>query len=148
MDAADWLALGRHRFRRGARADGWRALRNATSFADGDAAAAAGLLLSKRLVRRGSIASADRLLGWLESSITEDMRLSIARARLAEWRRRDPHQALSIVEAAQTRMPDQAPDLEHRRARLRRKLDSGRNRRRKGYLREVQLEVPIVDSPA
>jgi hypothetical protein len=148
MDAADWLALGRHRFRRGARADGWRALRNATSFADGDAAAAAGLLLSKRLVRRGSIAAADRLLGWLESSITEDMRLSIARARLAEWRRRDPCQALNIVEAAQLRMPDQAPELEHRRARLRRKLDSGRNRRRKGYRREVQLEVPIVDGPA
>ena len=148
MDAADWLALGRHRFRRGARADGWRALRNATSFGEGDASAAAGLLLSRRLVRRGSIAAADRLLGWLESSITEDIRLSLARARLAEWRRRDPSQALSIVEAAQRRMPDQAPDLEHRRARLRRKLESGRDRRRKGHLREVQLEVPIVDSPA
>ena len=148
MDAADWLALGRHRFRRGARADGWRALRNATSFASGDAAATAGLLLSKRLLRRGSITAADRLLGWLESSVTKDMRVSIARARLAEWRRRDPYQALSIVEAAQRRMPDQAPDLEHRRTRLRRKLDSGRDRRRKRNLREVQLEVPIVDSPA
>ena len=148
MDAADWLALGRHRFRRGARADGWRALRNATSFASGDASATAGLLLSRRLLRRGSIAAADRLLGWLESSITEDMRVSLARARLAEWRRRDPFQALSIVEAAQRRMPDQASDLEHRRARLRRKLESGRNRRRKGYLREVQLEAPIVDSMA
>jgi hypothetical protein len=148
MDAADWLALGRHRFRRGAKADGWRALRNATAFASGDAAATAGLLLSKRLLRRGSIAAADRLLGWLESSVTGDMRVSIARARLAEWRRRDPYQALSIVEAAQRRMPDQATDLEHRRTRLRRKLDSGRNRRRKGYLREVQLEAPIVDSPA
>src|SRR5207249_3858965 len=29
MNAEDWLALGRHRWRRGARADGWRALRNA-----------------------------------------------------------------------------------------------------------------------
>jgi hypothetical protein len=148
MDAADWLALGRHRFRRGARADGWRALRNATSFADGDASAAAGLLISKRLVRRGSITAADRLLGWLESTITEDMRLSIARARLAEWRQRNPVQALSIVEAAQMRMPDQALDLEHRRARLRRKLDSGRSRRGKSHLRQVQLEVPIVDSQA
>jgi hypothetical protein len=148
MDAADWLALGRHRFRRGARADGWRALRNATSFADGDASAAAGLLLSRGLIRRGSIAAADRLLGWLESSITEDMRLSIARARLAEWRRRDPSEALTIVEAAQRRMPDHAPELEHRRARLRRKLESGRDRHRKGHLRQVQLEVPIVDGPA
>ena len=149
MDAADWLALGRHRFRRGARADGWRALRNATSFAKGDASATAGLLLTKRLVRRGSIAAADRLLGWLESSLTEDIRLSIARARLLEWRRRDASQALSVVEAALRRMPDQAPDLEHRRARLRRKLDSGGGRRRKRYSREVvQLEALIGDSPA
>jgi hypothetical protein len=149
MDAADWLALGRHRFRRGARADGWRALRNATSFARGDASATAGLLLSKRLVRRGSIAAADSLLGWLESSLTEDIRLSIARARLLEWRRRDASQALSVVEAALRRMPDQAPDLEHRRARLRRKLDSGGGRRRKRHSREVvQLEALIGDSPA
>jgi hypothetical protein len=33
MDASDWLALGRHRLRRGARADGWRALRNAAGLA-------------------------------------------------------------------------------------------------------------------
>ena len=154
MDAADWLALGRHRFRRGARADGWRALRNATSFAKGEASATAGLLISRRLLRRGSIDAADRLLGWLESSATEDIRVSIARARLLEWRRRDPHEALSIVEAAQRRMPDQALDLEHRRARLRRKVESdgGRNRSRsrsrKRQLREVQLEAPIADSPA
>jgi len=148
MDAADWLALGRHRFRRGARADGWRALRNATSFAKGDASATAGLLISKRLVRRGSIAAADSLLGWLEATVTEDIRLSIARARLLEWRRRDASSALSVVEAALRRMPDQAPDLEHRRARLRRKLDSGGGRRRKRHGREVQLEALIADSPA
>jgi uncharacterized protein YprB with RNaseH-like and TPR domain len=152
MDAADWLALGRHRFRRGARADGWRALRHATSFANGEASATAGLLISRRLVRRGSIAAADSLLGWLESRAKEDIRVSIARARLLEWRRRDPHQALSIVEAALQRMPDQAPDLEHRRKRLRRKVESGRSgdrgRRRKGQLRDVQLEAPIVDGPA
>ena len=150
MDAADWLALGRHRFRRGARADGWRALRNATSFAKGDASATAGLLLSKRLVRRGSIAAADSLLGWLESSVTEDIRLSIARARLLEWRRRDASQALSVVDAALRRMPDQAHDLEHRRTRLRRKVESGRNRsrRRKRQGGEVQLEALIADGPA
>jgi len=152
MDAADWLALGRHRLRRGARADGWRALRNAISFAKGEASATAGLLISRRLLRRGSIAAADSLLGWLEASVTEDMRLSIARARLLEWRRRDPKQALSIVEAAQQRMPDQAMDLEHRRARLRRKVESGGSRsgrgRRKRDVREVQLEAALADSPA
>ena len=155
MDAADWLALGRHRFRRGARADGWRALRNAASFAKGEeASATAGLLISRRLLRRGSIAAADRLLDWLESSATEDIRVSVARARLLEWRRRDPHQALNIVEAAQRRMPEQARDLEHRRERLRRKVESdrgwnrNRSHRRKRQVREGQLEAPITDSPA
>jgi uncharacterized protein len=123
MDAADWLALGRHRFRRGARADGWRALRNATTFAKGEAAATAGLLLSRRLVRRGSIEAADRLLRWLESHATEDIRVSVARARLLEWRRRDPHAALHVVEAAQQRMPDETESLESRLVRLRRKVN-------------------------
>ncbi|HEY0830472.1 MAG TPA: ribonuclease H-like domain-containing protein [Candidatus Dormibacteraeota bacterium] len=154
MDAADWLALGRHRFRRGARADGWRALRNATSLAKGDASATAGLLISRRLLRRGSIAAADRLLDWLESYAAEDVRVSVARARLLEWRRRDPRQALSIVEAAQRRMPGQASDLEQRRERLRRKVESDRsgNRdrsyRRKRQVREGQLEAPITYSPS
>jgi hypothetical protein len=122
MDAADWLALGRHRFRRGARADGWRALRNATTFAKGEAAATAGLLLSRRLIRRGSIEAADRLLRWLESHATDDIRVSIARARLLEWRRRDPHAALNVVEAAQQRMPDETEILTPRLIRLRRKV--------------------------
>jgi uncharacterized protein YprB with RNaseH-like and TPR domain len=122
MDAADWLALGRHRFRRGARADGWRALRNATSFAKGEAAATAGLLISRRLVRRGLITTAESLLGWMESSATKDIRVSLARARLLEWRRRDPQLALAVVEAAQHRMPHEAEGLELRRARLRRKV--------------------------
>jgi uncharacterized protein YprB with RNaseH-like and TPR domain len=148
MDAADWLALGRHRFRRGAKADGWRALRNATSFAKGDASATAGLLISKLLLRRGSIGAAERLLGWLEAGVTEDIRLSVARARLLEWRRRDASSALSVVEAALHRMPDQAPALEHRRARLRRKLDSGGGRRGKRQSRQIQIEAFIGDSPA
>jgi len=150
MDAADWLALGRHRFRRGARADGWRALRNATSFATGDAAATAGLTIARRMVRRGSIGAAESLLAWLESSVTEDIRVSVARARLLEWRRRDPEQALSVVEAALRRMPDSEPELEHRLARLRRKL---RSRSRTGVrgqsrVRQLQLEAPISDSRA
>jgi len=122
MDADDWLALGRHRWRRGARADGWRALRNATAFARGDAAATAGLLLSRRLVRRGAIAGADRLLDWLETNARDDVRVSVARARLLEWRRRDPRSALAVVEDAQRRMPEQAGELEHRRRRLQGKV--------------------------
>jgi len=152
MDADDWLALGRHRWRRGARADGWRALRNATGFATGQAAATAGLLLTRRLVRKGSIASADRLVDWLESSARDDVRVSVARARLLEWRRRDPQRALSVVEDAQRRMPEAAPELEQRRARLLRKVTS-RSRdglrldsdRRQREVRQVQLEAPILD---
>ncbi len=155
MDADDWLALGRHRWRRGARADGWRALRNATAFAQGEASATAGLLITRRLVRRGSIAAADRLLNWLESGAREDMRVSLARARLLEWRRRDPEQALMVVEDAQRRMPDAAGDLEHRRTRLLRKVELGggdrlgrRRNRRQRDIREVQLEASILDGTA
>src|SRR5437870_1138603 len=152
MDADDWLALGRHRWRRGARADGWRALRNATAFATGEAAATAGLLLTRRLIRKGSITSADRLLDWLESSSRDDIRVSVARARLLEWRRRDPERALSVVEDAQRRMPEAAPELEQRRARLVRKVSSRsgdglrRNRdRRQRDVGQIQLEAPILE---
>jgi hypothetical protein len=142
MDAADWLALGRHRFRRGARADGWRALRNATSFADGEASATAGLLISRRLVHRGLIKTAETLLDWMESSATEDIRVSLARARLLEWRRREPQLALAVVEAAQRRMPHEAEGLELRRARLRRKVTNrlrGKHRTLASF--GTQLEV-------
>jgi len=145
MNAEDWLALGRHRWRRGARADGWRALRNATAFAKGEAAATAGLLLTRRLVRRGSIAGADQLLGWLESSVTDDIRVSVARARLLEWRRRDPRGALSVVEAARRRMPDEATGLDGRHARLLRKVQP-RSVRPKKAVRPLQLEAPIGDA--
>jgi uncharacterized protein len=124
MDADDWLALGKHRWRRGARADGWRALRNATGFAKGEASATAGLLLARRLVRRGSIGGADQLLRWLESRVSDDIRVSVARARLLEWRRRDPHGALSVVESARRRMPDTARELDRRRDRLLRKVEA------------------------
>jgi len=125
MDAADWLALGRHRFRRGARADGWRALRNAAGFYDGDAAATAGLWISRRLVRRRSVDAADRLLARLETAFAGDVRVAVARARLLEWRRRDPARALSVVEAVQQRVPESAAELEPRRERLRRKVLRG-----------------------
>ena len=155
MDADDWLALGKHRWRRGARADGWRALRNATAFAKGEASATAGLLITRRLVRRGSFATADRLLDWLETAAREDIRVSIARARLLEWRSRDPEQALMVVEDAQRRMPNAAGELEHRRRRLQKKVELSRGDRfrRRGDRRErdvgqVQLEAPILDGTA
>jgi len=155
MDADDWLALGKHRWRRGARADGWRALRNATAFAKGEASATAGLLITRRLVRRGSFAAADRLLDWLESAAREDIRVSIARARLLEWRSRDPEQALMVVEDAQRRMPSAAGELEHRRRRLQKKVELSRGDRfrrrgdrRERDVRQVQLEAPILDGTA
>jgi uncharacterized protein len=139
MDAADWLALGRHRYRRGARADGWRALRNATSLAEGEAAATAGLLMARRLIRRGSMAAADTLLEWLEAKASEDVRVSVARARLFEWRRGDPQLALVVVEAAQERMPEHAEGLEQRRLRLRRKVDNRLRDRRKRKVRSHHI---------
>ncbi len=128
MDASDWLALGRHRFRRGFRADGWRALRNAAGFEKGEDAATAGLWITRRLVRRGSINAADRLLETLEGRHRDDLRVAVARARLLEWRRREPLLALSVVEAAQDRMPHAAAELEPRLRRLRRKVETRKPR--------------------
>jgi uncharacterized protein len=145
MNADDWLALGRHRWRRGARADGWRALRNATAFAKGEAAATAGLLLSRRLLRRGSVGGADELLGWLESHVADDVRLSVARARLLEWRRRDPRGALAVVEDARRRMPEAATELEGRHHRLLRKV-SRRAETARRKQRPEQLEAAILNS--
>src|SRR3989440_8229821 len=90
MNAEDWLALGRHRWRRGARADGWRALRNATAFAKGEAAATAGLLITRGLVRRGSIQAADTLLRRPGATAPAQVRGSPARAPPLATRRRDP----------------------------------------------------------
>jgi uncharacterized protein len=140
MDADDWLALGRHRWRKGARADGWRALRNATAFAQGEAAATAGLLLSRRLVRKGSITGADELLHWLESHVSDDIRLSVARARLLEWRRKDPQTALSVVENAERRMPQESAGLNNRRERLLRKIQRRLPQARRP---EVQLRMRL-----
>jgi hypothetical protein len=147
MDAADWLALGRLRYRRGARADGWRALRNATTLARGEAAATAGLLMARRLIRRGSMAAADSLLEWLEARASEDVRVSVARARLFEWRRRDPQLALAVVEAAQARMPGEAGGLEERRLRLRRKVDNRLRDRGKRKIRSYKVKAPVPDRP-
>jgi hypothetical protein len=67
------------------------------------------------------VAGAEQFLGWLESRVASDVRLPVARARLLEWRHRDPQLALAVVEAAQSRIPDEAAALEARRTRLRRK---------------------------
>jgi hypothetical protein len=82
--------------------------------------------MARKLSRRGAVSGADGLLGWLERSIADDVRLPVARARLLEWRRRDPQLALAVVEAAQTRIPDEAAALEARRTRLRRKAANQR----------------------
>src|SRR5205814_1304589 len=155
MDADDWLALGRHRFRRGARADGWRALRNAAAFAHGEAAATAGLWISRRLIRRGAIGGAEKLLGQMEERFSDDFRVALARARLLEWRRRDARRALTVVEAAQQRFPQAASDLEPRRTRLLGKIlrNAGRGRVRLRYRDRGQgdggerwLQTTIADS--
>ena len=158
MEAEDWLAVGKFRFRRGHRADGWRALRNAATFGEPGAAATAGLLIARRLVRRDLISAADRLLEWLETRAPSDMRVAVARARVLEWRRRDPLLALGVVEAAQQRLPENALELEPRRARLKRKAEkklggAGRrdrgDRRRgrdRGNLGAHQLEASILES--
>jgi hypothetical protein len=161
MDASDWLALGRHRFRRGARADGWRALRNAAGFDKGEDAATAGLWITKRLVRRGAIAAADRILERMEQRFDGDMRVAVARARLLEWRRREPALALHVVESAQHRMPEAAAELEPRRLRLRRKVeararsssdrrrhaDGGARHRRQRGRGQAWLQASFDDSP-
>jgi hypothetical protein len=140
MDAADWLALGCHQLRRGARADGWRALRNAAGFGTGEAAATAGLHLARKLTRRGAVAGAETLLGWLEARVSDDVRLPIARAKLLEWRRRDPQLALSVVEAARRRMPDEGAGLGPRLMRLRRKTQARKN----GSPASTSAWLPIV----
>ena len=76
----------------------------------------------------------------------------MARARLLEWRRRDPQKALSVVKDAQRRMPEAAPELEQRRTRLERKVSSrngdrikrspGRGKR---DVRQIPLEAAILD---
>ena len=100
MDAADWLALGRLLIRRRQRAAGWRALRHAAELREGTPSAQAAILLARRLARRGAPASAETLLGWVQEAIPADTGLTIARARLLEWRLRRPAEALALVEAA------------------------------------------------
>jgi len=125
MEGTDWLALGRHLFRTGRRADGWRALRNAADMADGPEAALAALLLARRLARRGRARPAERVLAGLQERLPAEPRLAIARARLLEWSLGDPAGARRVVAGALAGLPDGSPfrtDLEWRLQRLEGKL--------------------------
>jgi hypothetical protein len=125
MESPDWLALGRHLLRTRHRADGWRALRCAAELADGPGSAQAGLLLARRLTRRGHPGSAHRLLADLNLRLPAEPLLAIARARLLEWSLGDAVQAAAVVADALTRLPDGSPyrvDLEWRLERLQRKV--------------------------
>lgn len=100
----------------------------------GQASAAAALLIARRLVRIGRREAAARLLESMHALRPDDTALAIARARLLEWQLRRPDVALAVVEAALSAGPP-AParlDLEVRRERLRGKLVGGRGRRRRG----------------
>jgi len=125
METPDWLALGRHLFRAGRRADGWRALRNAAELADGADSARAALLLARRLVRRRRHRAAERLLDRLDAGVTRAPELTIARARLLEWSLGDLVGARDIVVDSLAHLPPDSPyrtDLEWRLQRLGSKL--------------------------
>jgi hypothetical protein len=128
MDAPDWLALGRHLLRGGRRADGWRALRRATEEGLGPASALAGLLLARGLGRRGRSRSAERLLATLLERMPQEVLLAVARARLLEWRLREPAAARELVARTLALLPASSPhrsDLERRLRRLEAKAGRG-----------------------
>jgi hypothetical protein len=77
--------------------------------------------------------------------VADDVRLSVARARLLEWRRRDPRGALAVVEDARRRMPEAALELELRHHRLLRKV-SKRAEAPRRKPRPEQLEAAILNS--
>jgi hypothetical protein len=121
MDAPDWLALGRHLLRGGRRADGWRALRRAVELCDGPASALAGLLLARGLGRRGRYRAAEGLLAAIHERLPAEVLVAVARARLLEWRLRDPAAARELVAGTLEQLPATSPhrpDLERRLRRL------------------------------
>jgi uncharacterized protein len=125
MEGPDWLALGRHLFRTGRRADGWRALRNAAELAYGPDSARAALLLARRLARRRRHRAAERLLAGVDCRVTREPRLAVARARLLEWSLGDLASAREVVADALAHVAPHSPyrtDLEWRLQRLERKL--------------------------
>lgn len=140
MEAADWLALGRHLFRAGRRADGWRALRRAAETADGSASALAGVLLARGLQRRRQPLAAERLLAGLQHRLPAETALAVARARLLEWSLHRLSEAHDVVAAALQTIPAESPhlaDLERRCARLEQRLARSAGRR----VRPLQPEL-------
>ena len=132
MESADWLALGRHLFRAGRHADGWRALRRAAETADGSASALAGVLLARGLQRRRQPVAAERLLAELQHRLPAETVLAVARARLLEWSLHRPADAHEVVAAALQSIPagsPHLPDLERRHARLELRLARSAGRR-------------------
>jgi uncharacterized protein len=125
MEGTDWLAVGRHLFRTGRRADGWRALRNAAELADGPDSGRAALLLARRLARRRRHQAAERLLAHVNRRLEREPRLAIARARLMEWSLGDLAGARDVVAGALADLAPDSPyrtDLEWRLQRLETKL--------------------------
>ena len=130
MEAPDWLALGRHLLRGGRRSDGWRALRRAAEEGSGPASALAGLLLARGLGRRRRYRAAERLLAVLHERQPAEVLLAVARARLLEWRLREPASARRLVAVTLDRLPSESPhraDLERRLRRLDRKVGGSRS---------------------
>jgi len=130
MEAPDWLALGRHLLRGGRRSDGWRALRRAAEEGSGPASALAGLLLARGLGRRRRYRAAERLLAVLHERQPAEVLLAVARARLLEWRLREPASARRLVAVTLDRLPSESPhraDLERRLRRLDGKVRGARS---------------------
>jgi uncharacterized protein len=137
LDGDELYELGRVLTRRGRRADGWRALRRAAAMADGAGSAAAAVLLARRLVRRRRAAAAEKLLAQLQRDVTDHL-LAVTRARVLEWRLKDPHAALEVVERALETPGAWTDDLRRRRERL--VLKAARRRRDHG----VGVEEPAL----
>lgn len=117
LDGDELYELGRVLTRRGRRADGWRALRRSAALADGPGSAAAAVLLARRLVRRRRPQAAERLLAQVQRDVADQL-LAVTRARVLEWRLKDPPAALRVVETALGQTGPWTGDLERRRRRL------------------------------
>lgn len=140
--SADWLALGRQLLREGRRADGWRALRCAVDMGQGEAAAAAGLLISRVLARRGRPAAAELLLSQLHDTMPSSLELTVARAKLLEWRLGRLDLSLDLVESVAAATDHAQQALTARAARLRRRLAKSRQGGRPAP-HPVSLDLPI-----
>ena len=122
--AVELLSLGRYHLRRGSHSAATRTLRAAAMLGEGEPSVAAALLLATLAVRSGNPTSAERVLAEADARV-RSARVAIARARILEWRLRDPAGALGVVRTALDRGPadpEAEHDLRHRQARLERRL--------------------------